>query len=396
MKYDFDEIINRRGTGSIKWDFGDDLIKMGYAEYFDEKTLPLFTADMDIAVPPPIVDAMHRTADQRIYGYTMLPPEYYEAVTGWFKRRHDWDIAPEEILFCPGTVKAVDVAINAFTEPGDGVIIQRPVYYPFTSHIEKHGRNVVNNQMLVDDDGYYKPNLEEFEDLAKIPENKLFILCNPHNPSGRIFDNDDLRELARICKENDVILIADEIHGDLIRQDQVFTPIVKTTDDVSQIVTCTAINKTFNTAGLHATNVIISNPELRKSYRKALGSAMPSPFTYNAVIAAYNECEDWVEELKTYFDGTIEWVMTFLRENMPKVKFVRPEGSYIFWMDFRGYELSAEEIRKKIYIDANVILESGTLFDPDNGEGFERICLSSPRPIIKEAFLRIAAEFKGC
>lgn len=395
MKYDFDEIINRRGTGSLKWDFGEELIKMGYAEHFDENTLPLFTADMDIAVPQPIVDAMHKTADQRIYGYSMLPPEYYEAVINWFKRRHDWDIKASEILLSPGTVKAVDVAITAFTEPGDGIIIQRPVYYPFTSHIERHGRRVANNQMLVNEEGFYTPNLAEFEQLAKLPENKLFILCNPHNPSGRIFDNEDLKELARICSENDVILIADEIHGDLIRCDQVFTPIVKTTDDTDHIITCTAINKTFNTAGLHATNVIISNPVLREAYRKELGTVMPSPFTCNAVIAAYNECEDWLEQVKEYFDGTIDWVMNFLTENMPKVKFVRPEGTYIFWMDFRAYGLTAAEVRKKIYIDANVVLESGTLFDPDLGEGFERICLSSPRPIIKEALNRIAAEFKG-
>lgn len=395
MKYNFDEIINRRGTGSIKWDFGEELIKTGYAEKFDEKTLPLFTADMDIAVPPQIVDAMHRTADQRIYGYTMLPPEYYEAVINWFKRRHDWHIDPSEISLCPGTVKAVDVAIKAFTETGDGIIIQRPVYYPFTSHIERHGRAVVNNQMLLNDEGYYEPNLLEFEQLAKVPTNKLFILCNPHNPSGRIFTNSDLKELSRICIENNIILIADEIHGDLIRRDQVFTPIAKIADDVSHIITCTAINKTFNTAGLHATNIIISNPELRKVYRKELGTVMPSPFTCNAVIAAYNECEDWLEEIKTYFDETIEWVMSFLKNNMPKVKFVRPEGTYIFWMDFRGYGLSAEEIRRKIYIDANVILESGSLFDPDRGAGFERICLSSPLPVIKEAFHRIAEEFEG-
>lgn len=394
MNYNFDEIINRRGTGSIKWDFGELLKQLGFAERFDEDTLPLFTADMDFAVPPAIVEAMHKVADQRIYGYTMPTPAYYSAIIGWFKRRHNWDIQPEEILYCPGTVYSLGVAVRALTNPGDGVIIQRPVYFPFTTSIEKNGRVVANNQMLINDDGFYVPDLKGFESLAKKPENKLFILCNPHNPSGRIFDNDDLKALSKICKDNDVVIIADEIHGDLIRCDQTFTPIVKVAKNTDHIITCTAINKTFNVAGLHATSIVISDPKLRAIFQRELGMAMPTPFTYNAVIAAYNESEEWLEALKIYLDDTIDWTMRFLKEHMPKVKFVRPEGTYIFWMDFRAYGLSPAEVRRKIYYDANVILESGTMYDPDFGAGFERICLSSPRPMIQEAFKRIAKEFK--
>ncbi len=395
MKYNFDEIINRRNTGSVKWDFGHMLTQMGYADRFDEETLPLFTADMDIAVPPCIVEAMHRVADTRIYGYTMPVPEYYEAIINWFERRHNWQIKPEEILYSPGTVHALGVGVRAFTNPGDGVIIQRPVYYPFTSAIEQNGRVVANSQMLVDDKGYYVPDLEGFAKVAAKPENKLFILCNPHNPSGRIFTNQDLQALAKICADNGVIIIADEIHGDLIRQDATFTPIAKIAESTDHIVTCTAINKTFNVAGLHASNIVIQNAELRATFAKELNMPFPTPFTYNAVIAAYNEGEEWLEELKTYFDGTIDWVMQFCKEHLPKMKCVRPEGTYIFWMDFRPYKLTPEEIRKKIYVDANVILESGTMFDPDQGAGFERVCLSSPRPMVKEAFRRIAKQFEG-
>jgi cystathionine beta-lyase len=393
MKYNFDEVIDRRGTGSVKWDFGDMLKKMGLAERFDQDTLPLFTADMDFAVPPCIVEAMHKTADQRIYGYTMAPDEYYDAIISWFDRRHGWKIKKEEILYCPGTVKAIAMAINTFTEKGNGVIIQRPVYTPFTTSIEENERTVINNQMLVDESGYYIPNLVEFEELAKDENNKMFILCNPHNPSGRIFKDEDLKELSRICAENSVILVADEIHGDLIRRNQTFKPIATLAESTDHIISLTAINKTFNVAGLHVTNVIITNKKLRKMYQKVLGMQMPTPFTYNALIAAYNEGEEWLEELKEYLDDTIDWVMTFLKDNMPKVKFVRPEGTYIFWMDFREYGISHEEIRKRIYIDANVILEGGKMFDPDKGAGFERICLSSPRPMIKEAFERIAKAF---
>ena len=394
MKYNFDEIINRKNTGSLKWAHGEMLMEMGLTEKFDENTLPLFTADMDIAVPPPIVEAMHKTADARIYGYTAPSKSYYEAITGWFKRRHDWVFSENDIVYCPGTVHALEIAIRAFTEIGDGVIIQRPVYFPFTVQIEKNKRIVANNQMCVDENGYYTPDLVGFEELAKKPENKLFILCNPHNPSGRIFEDDILIKMAQICKENNVILVADEIHGDLIRCDQKFTPIAKLVEDHSYIVSCTAIGKTFNTAGLHASAIVITDEQLRTKFSDELGMQLPSPFTCNAVIAAYNECEDWLEAIKIYFDDTIDWVISFLKENMPKVKFVRPQGTYIFWMDFRAYGISKEEIRKRIYIDANVILESGLLFDPDQGSGFERICLSSPRPIIQEAFVRIANAFK--
>lgn len=394
MKYNFDEIINRRNTASIKWDFGDELVKFRMTPRFDEDTLPLFTADMDIACPPQIVEAMHKTADQRIYGYTLAPDSYYEAIINWQKKRNNWEIRKEEIMYCPGTVHAIGVAIDAFTKEGGGVIIQRPVYTPFTTKIEKAKRVAANNQLLVDEEGHYSLNLKEFEELCQKEENSLFILCNPHNPTGRIFTNENLKRIADICRENNVVIIADEIHGDLIRQNQTFTPIVKTTNKIDHIVSCTAINKTFNVAGLHATAVVIQDKELRNKFKKSLGFPMPTPFTINAVIAAYNECEDWLEQLKTYFDETFEWVSTFLQENMPKVKFQVPEGTYIFWMDFRDYRITKEEIKKRIYEDANVMLESGPMFDPDLGAGFERICLSSPRPIIKEAFGRICKAFE--
>jgi len=394
MKYNFDEIIDRRGTGSLKWDNREMVIKMGFAEKFDDDTLPLFIADMDIAVPPAIVEAMHKTADNRIYGYSMPVPEYFDAIIGWFNRRHGWKIEKQEILYSPGTVHAIGVAVRAFTQPGEGVIIQRPVYFPFTREILNNGRVVANNQMLLDTEGNYSINFSEFEQLAAKPENKLFILCNPHNPTGRIFSDDDLIKIAKICRENDVVIMADEIHGDLIRKDKKFTPIAKLAEKDDNIVTCTAINKTFNTAGLHASAIVIKDDKLRSAYRKEMGIKMPTPFTYNAVIAAYNECEDWLEEIKGYFDETFDWVLDFLNEKMPKVRCVRPEGTYILWMDFRGYGISAAEIKKRIYKDANVILESGSMYDPDAGDGFERICLSSPRKIVMEAFERIAAAFE--
>lgn len=392
MKYNFDEIVNRRNTYSMKWDGGEFLKQIGLTERYDEETIPLFTADMDLPVPQPLLNALHQTVDHRIFGYSIFPPEYFEAIQHWFKKRHDWDIKKEETVYSPGTVHAVNVAVRALTNPGDGIIIQRPVYPPFTSAVEGNGRVVRNNALKVDENGYYTIDFDDFEAKAKEDHTTMFILCNPHNPVGRIFKEDELKRLSDICAENGVVIVADEIHGDLIRRDQTFTPIAKVTNQLDHIVTCTAINKTFNVAGLHCTNVIITNPELRKTFSKAMGMHLPSPFTVSALIAAYHEGEDWLEQLKEYLDGTMEWVVNYLAENMPKVKVTIPEGTYVMWMDFSGYGLPPEEVHDRIYNKANVLLEDGKLFG-EEGLPYQRICLPSPRPIIKEAFERISKEF---
>lgn len=392
MKYNFDEIVNRRGTYSLKWDGGDLIKQVGLTERYDEETLPLFTADMDLPVPQPLIKALHKTVDHRIFGYSVIPDEYYEAIQYWFKKRHDWEIKKEEIIYSPGTVHAVNVAVRAFTAPGDGVIIQRPVYPPFTSAIEGNGRQVMNNTLICDEEGYYSIDFEDFEAKAKEEKTKLFILCNPHNPTGRNFNNEELSRLSKICERNDVLIVADEIHGDLVRCDQTFIPIAKVSDKGDHILTFTAINKTFNVAGLHCTNVIISNPRHRDTFSSVMGMQLPSPFTISALIAVYNEGEEWLEQLKEYIDDTLNDVKQFLTERMPLVKVQIPEGTYVMWMNFSGYGLSSEEVHDRIYNKANVLLEDGKLFG-EEGLPYQRICIPSPRPIIKEAFERIAREF---
>ncbi|WP_102346395.1 MalY/PatB family protein [Bacillus sp. Marseille-P3661] len=393
MKYNFDEIINRRDTYSLKWDGSELIKKMGITQRYDEETIPLFTADMDLPVPQPLIDALHKTVDHKIYGYSIFPNDYYEAIQNWFKKRHDWEIKKEEIVYSPGTVHAINMAIRAFTKPGDGVIIQRPVYPPFTKVIVGNGRHVKNNALICDENGYYSIDFEDFESKAREENTKLFLLCNPQNPTGRVFNRVELQKLADICAQNDVLIIADEIHGDLIRVDQNFIPIAKSVTSSDHIITCTAINKTFNVAGLHCTNVIIPNPTLRKIYIAELGMQLASPFTISALIACYNEGEEWLEQLKEYIDGTMEWVTRFIKERIPKVKVRIPEGTYIMWMDFSGYGISPEEVHDRIYNKANVILEDGIMFGKE-GLQYQRICLPSPRPIIKEAFERIAKEFE--
>lgn len=394
MKYNFDEIVNRRGTYSIKWDGGDMIKKMGLTERYDEETIPLFTADMDLPVPQPLIDALHKTVDHRIFGYSIFPDEYFEAIQHWFKKRHDWDIKKEEIIYSPGTVHALNIAVRAFTNPGEGIIIQRPVYPPFTAAIKANGRELLNNALKCDEEGYYHIDFADFEEKAKDDNTTMFILCNPHNPTGRIFTEEELHKLSDICAAHNVLIVADEIHGDIIRQNQTFLPIAKIVDNADHIISFTAINKTFNLAGLHCTNVIISNPKHRNTFIRVMGNHLPSPFTVSALISVYHDGEEWLEQLKEYIDGTMEWAVQFLAERMPKVKVRIPEGTYILWMDFSGYGLNPEEVHDRIYNKANVILEDGKLFG-EEGLHYQRICIPSPRPIIKEAFERIAREFEG-
>jgi cysteine-S-conjugate beta-lyase len=393
MKYNFDEIVNRRGTYSIKWDGGELIKEFGLTERYDKETIPLFTADMDLPVPQALIDALHKTVEHKIFGYSIFPNEYYEAIQHWFKKRHDWEIKKEEIIYSPGTVHALNIAVRAFTNPGDGIIIQRPVYPPFTSVTEGNGRKIRNNALKCDNDGYYSIDFDDFEAKAKEEKTKMFILCNPHNPTGRIFNVNELKKISDICAKNGVLIVADEIHGDLIRRNQTFTPIAKSADNTDHLITLTAINKTFNVAGLHCTNTIISNSELRKIFVKEMGFQLASPFTISALIAVYNEGEDWLEQLKEYIDGTMEWAVNFLAARLTKVKVRIPEGTYIMWMDFSEYGLTPEEVHDRIYNKANVLLEDGKMFGEESVH-YQRVCIPSPRPIIKEAFERIAGEFE--
>lgn len=395
MKYNFDEYVERRGTYSMKWDAGEMIQRMGLTKTFDENTIPIFTADMDFPCPQPVIDALHKVVDQRIFGYTSQSalPDYNNAIIRWFRDRHQWEIDPEWISYVDGTVTGVNVAIRAFSEPGDGVLITRPIYGPFTSAIEGNGRRVVNSQLL-EKDGYYTMDFADIEAKAKDPSVKIFILCSPHNPSGRVWTKEELQTLADICQRNDVVLVSDEVHCDLIRRGNKHYPVAAVADN-QNIVMLTALNKTFNTAGLKCSNAIIANPDLRARYKKALGFKTASPFTIAALVAAYTQGDEWLEQIIDYIDGNIDWAIAFLKEHMPKVKCRRPEGTYVLWMDFRDYGLTPEEIHEKIYEKANVLLEGGKMFDPDQGAGYERVCLSSPRPLLEEAFTRIAREFEG-
>lgn len=393
MIYNFDEAVNRRGTYSVKWDGGELIKEMGLTERYDEDTIPLFTADMDLPAPQPVIDALYATVDHRIFGYSIFPEEYYKAIQNWFLGKYDWEIQKEEIVYCPGTVLALNKVVTAFTEPDDGIIIQRPSYPPFASAVEGNERELLNNALKLDADGKYQIDFNDFEEKAKQDKTKMFILCNPHNPTGRIFSDEDLIRMSDICREKNMLLVADEIHGDIIRKGNKFTPIAALVQDAEHIITLTAINKTFNVAGLHCSNIIITDPDKRKKFSGELGMQMPSPFTIAALIAAYNEGDEWLGQLNDYLDDTVEFTASFLKENMPKVQFQIPEGTYVMWLDFSNYNISPEEVHDRIYNKANVLLEDGDMFG-EEGKDFQRICLPSPRPLIKEALERISSEFE--
>lgn len=393
MKYDFDTVIDRHHTSSMKWCPGKMLKEMGITERFDDGTIAVYTADMDFRCAQPVIDAMKKVAEHGIFGYSGIKgmPEYNRAVCRWFRERHDWSFDEEAVLFVNGTVKALELAIRAYTKKGDGIIITRPVYGPFASAIEKNQRRVVNSD-LINQDGYYTMDFEDIERKAEEKDVSMFILCNPHNPTGRVWTYEELKRLAEICERNYMLLLSDEVHCDLVRKGVRFVPAAKV-GSAENTVVLTAINKTFNCAGLACSHAVISDAGLREGF-ETVNDSMPNPFGIAAVIAAYTDGDEWLEQLNEYLDGTVNWAVDYIHEKLSGVKVWKPEGTYVLWMDFKNTGLSPEEVHDRIYNKANVCLEPGEMFDPVHGRSFERICIPSPRSVIREAFYRIGEQFR--
>lgn len=395
MIYDFDKRIDRRGTYSIQWDCTS-VFQPG-AEESGKELICLSTADMDFECADSIRQEIQKVVDRNLYGYSgvfqSVPAHkpYFDAITGWYERRHNWKIDPESIIYSAGTVLAIKNAILAFSEEGDGVLINPPIYSPFASTIEETKRKVVRSP-LINTDGYYTVDFADFEEKAKDPSTKVFILCNPHNPTGRVWTKEELTRMYDICTANGVVVVTDEVHGELTRRDQTFHPLGALVDG-QNLMACEAPNKTFNIADLKATSVIIPNPDLRKKFQDVIGFSMPTSFTIAATIGAYNGGEEWLEQVREYLDGTFDWIVSFVAENMPRLKLRRPEGSYILWMDFRGYGLTPDEVDDRILKKAGVVLARGESFDEETGAGFQRICVPAPRAVIQEAFYRLKEVF---
>ena len=393
MNYNFDELIDRSGFLSSKCTDTQMWLDWHLVDHVEPDMVPFTTADMDFRCAKPIQDALRELVEHNIYGYAFPSDRYYQSIINWFRDTRGWEIRREEIFWQNGTLEAVKHAMEAFSEPGDGILINVPGYYPFLDVIEAGKRRVVTSPLLNDGNGYYTIDYEDLERKIERERVKLFLFCNPNNPTGRIFTDEEIRRVAEICRRHRTIIVADEIHGELIRREAVFHPMA-TVVGPEGILSCTALNKTFNLAGLQAANVIVQDPALRERYAKAVTGVLTiNIFTAVATQAAYESGAEWLDQVRDYLDGTIDWAMRFLRERMPTVKCFRPEGTYFLWMDFRGYGLSEAELLERICDRAKAILEPGSWFDPEYGLGFMRMALPAPRSVVQSAFERIAGQF---
>ena len=380
----FDKIIDRRNTRCLKYDFAVE-------RNMPADVLPLWVADMDFETSSYIEDAIIERAKHAIYGYSEVKTPYFDILKKWMQKHHDWDIQRKWLVKTPGVVFALAMAVKAYTEPGDAVLIQQPVYYPFSEVIKDNGRNVVSNTLYLGEDNRYHIDFEDFEQKIVDHKIKLFLLCNPHNPVGRVWTKEELTRLGDICVKHNVTVVSDEIHEDFVfkGKHQVFANIKKEYEEIT--VTCTAPSKTFNIASLMISNILIPNPELKRKFKHQMDAAGISQLNVLGLVAceaAYEHGEEWYQEMKAYVKENIEFVKQYVEEQLPGVNMVEHEGTYLVWLDFRGTGLSVEELDDKIINQAKLWLDSGKIFG-SCGEGFQRINVACPRKVLEEALDRI-------
>ncbi len=387
--FGFNTLINRKGTGSLKYDYA---VQRGKPE----DILPLWVADMDFKVPPSVTTALQEAVSHGIYGYTEPKPGYFEAVQGWFKRRHNWSPKAEWLVKTPGVVYAICTAIRALTQEGDAILIQQPVYYPFSLSIRDNHRKLINNPLVLNS-GHYEIDLADFE--KQIVENnvKLFILCNPHNPVGRIWTRDELKAMADICLKHHVLVISDEIHADFAFPGYAYTPYGQLGDIYQDnVVICTAPSKTFNIAGLQVSNIFIPNADLRKQFQQAFNATGYDQMNTMGLIAAqaaYEGGETWLDALLAYLTVNLGILRKFTAERLPGVKLIEPEGTYLIWLDFADTGLSGKDLDNFIVNDAHLWLDHGEIFGP-GGETFERINIACPATTLIKALEQLEKALK--
>ncbi len=387
----FDTVIDRKNTGSEKWDRCDEI-------FGGENLLPLWVADMDFRTPPGVVNALAQKAGHGIFGYTTYMDSTYNSVIKWFSHRHGWEIEKEWILYSPGVVPAISLLIKTFTNLCDGVIIQRPVYHPFAKVIENNGRIVLNNPLRQNSSGQYEIDFDHLRRLSQKPAAKMMLLCSPHNPVGRVWREDELKSIIKICSENNILLVSDEIHSDLVFNNYKHIPIHTIAGDFKdKIITCTAPSKTFNLAGVQISNIIISDEIMRKKFRLSLlkaGMSDPNSFAPAALEAAYNSGGQWLDDLLEYVAGNYEYMKKFLTTELCRSEVIELQGTYLAWVDFRKYNLGIKELDDLFIKKASVAPSPGHVFGPE-GSGFMRFNLACPRSVLEEGMKRIAAAFRG-
>ena len=378
MKYNFDEIIARSKTASVKYDLREMI-------FGNEEVLPMWVADMDFRTPDFVMEAIRKRAEHEILGYSIRTADYFDALIGWLKRRHHWEIKKDWVAFSPGIVPAVNMAVLAFTRQRDKIIVQPPVYFPFFGAVKDHKRKLVYNPLIMKD-GRYEMDFENLEQLCREGA-RMLIISNPHNPAGNAWTADELCRMAHICLKYNVLIISDEIHSDLVNRGFKHTVLASLSPEIAaQTVTMVAPSKTFNLAGLSTASVIIENPVLFAKFSKtleALHIGMGNVFGNVAAQAAYSNGDEWLDQLLDYIDGNIQYLMQFAERHLPRIKVIRPEATYMAWINFRGLGLNDKALNQFIIHNAGLGLNQGIQFGP-GGEGFMRMNLACPRSVIQK------------
>jgi cystathionine beta-lyase len=383
-KYDFDKIIDRHNTGALK-------LEVLQERYGDANLLPLWVADMDFETPHFITDALRRRLDHSLFGYTVVPDEYWNAIINWVKNRHGWDIKRNWLAYIPGIVKGIGMAINVFVKPDEKVIIQPPVYHPFRLTPEGNGRQVVNNPLKRNADGSYSM---DFDNLAAVTDDKcrMLILSNPHNPAGIVWDRETLERLAEFCYDHNIIVVSDEIHSDMALWDHKHIPFASVSDKAAKCsITFGAPSKTFNIAGIVSSYAIVPDEKIRARFFNWLTANElddPTFFATIATTAAFNEGDEWRREMLRYIEGNIDYVIDFCREKLPQIKPLRPQASFLVWLDCSGLKLNHKQLVDLFVKKARLALNDGEMFG-QGGEGFMRLNIASPRAILEEAMARL-------
>ncbi|RAL24127.1 MalY/PatB family protein [Thermoflavimicrobium daqui] len=383
MQYNFDEKIERYHSASEKWDAVENL-------FGNPEILPMWVADMDFRSPLPVINAFKERAEHGVFGYTIRSDSYYDAIINWMSRRHHWHIKKEWICYSPGVMPAISFIIRSFSNLDDKILIQPPVYYPFAQAITKSGRKVINNPLRYENGKYSI----DFDDLREKLDSgvKIFILCNPHNPVGRVWTKEELTKLGEMCLERNVLVIADEIHHDLIYKDFNHTPYASLSHEIAQhTIVCTSPSKSFNLAGLQTANMIIPNPELREQFKKILEDHFldfTNTFGVIATEKAYQFGEAWLDQCMKYIEENCYFLTSYLNQHIPKIKVVKPEATYLVWLDFRELGIDAKSFEKLMLEKAKVAFHEGYIFGQE-GEGFTRMNIACPRALLEEGLNRM-------
>lgn len=406
MKYNFDKVIDRTGTNCSKWDLRKEV-------FGREDVLPMWVADTDFEAPKEVTKAMEERLKHGIYGYTYRPETFNKSIINWMKKRHGWDIEDEWIIFSPGVVPALSIAINTFTHPGDRVIIQTPIYPPFQSIVEENGRIRIDNELVLIDGRYYM-DIDKLNEQIKIANSsftnntpnenrefdqriKLLLFCNPHNPTGRVWTKEELLKIGEICLENDILIVSDEIHSDIIYKGHKHIPIASLSKELEQnTITCIAPSKTFSLAGLSTSAVIIPNKKIRDLFTNTLNKLAiggGNIFGNIALEAAYNYGEDWLEEFLVYLEGNLNYLMKYFEERIPKIKPIQPEATYLVWLDCKELGLEGKELVDFFVNEAKVGVNPGFTFG-ESGSSFVRLNIGCSRSVLEEGLNRIEKAVK--